>query len=317
MSPATRDALAERLADHQDWLRIERGLAANSVAAYRRDLAQYATFLRDRQITDPGAVDERAVNEYVGWLQAARTNDGLPRFKAASIARALAAVRSFHRFCVAESAAPDNPALDVGTPRVPQGLPKALTEDEVEALLGAVAGDTPTALRDRAILETLYATGLRISELVGLDLDDLDLERGFVRAFGKGGKERVVPVGRTARRAVTDYLERGRPELARPRRGDPAAVFLNARGGRMSRQWCWQILRRCGERVGLGERVHPHVLRHSIATHMLDRGADVRVVQELLGHATLSTTQVYTKVFPRRLRAVVDAAHPRSRRAPA
>jgi len=187
---------------------------------------------------------------------------------------------------------------------------------ELEALLAAVVGDTARALRDRAIVETLYATGVRISELVGLDRRDLDVDDGLVRVLGKGSKERIVPVGRSARDALTAYLADGRPQLARPDRSPPGggeAVILNVRGGRLSRQSCWKIVRTAGERAGVGGRLSPHVLRHSCATHMLERGADIRVVQELLGHASLSTTQVYTKVSPERLRAVYEAAHPRAR----
>jgi integrase/recombinase XerD len=202
---------------------------------------------------------------------------------------------------------------------VPQGIPKALTEEEVDALLGAVVGDDPRALRDRAILETLYATGVRISELAGLDRRDLDFEAALVRVVGKGDKERVVPIGRSAQSALEVYLARGRPHLERPNTrtrvaGDP--VLLNARGGRLTRQGCWKIVTAAGERVGLEGRLSPHVLRHSCATHMLDHGADIRVVQELLGHASLSTTQVYTRVSPERLRAVYELAHPRAVRRP-
>jgi integrase/recombinase XerD len=203
-----------------------------------------------------------------------------------------------------------DPSEEVGAPRVPQGIPKALTEAEVEALLDAVPGDGPRPRRDRAILELLYAGGLRISELVGLDLGDVDLYDGLVRVLGKGNKERVAPLGRTAREAVGDYLTTGRPELAG--RTSTPALFLNARGGRLTRQGAWLIVRAAGDRAGLRGRLFPHVLRHSCATHMLDRGADIRVVQELLGHASLSTTQVYTKVSPERLRAVYEAAHPRA-----
>jgi integrase/recombinase XerD len=221
-------------------------------------------------------------------------------------------VRSFHRFCVEEGLLDDDPSGDVGAPRVPQGIPKALTEAEVDALLGAVPGDGPRPQRDRAILELLYAGGLRISELVGLDLGDADLYDGLVRVMGKGSKERVVPLGRSAREAVGDYLTTGRPQLAGRQR--ETALFLNARGGRLTRQGAWLIVRAAGDRAGLQGRLFPHVLRHSCATHMLDRGADIRVVQELLGHASLSTTQVYTKVSPERLRAVYEAAHPRAQR---
>ena len=312
----TGDRLEVLLAEHDTWLTVERGLAANSLAAYRRDLRRYAEFLRRRGEDDPTTVRDATVLAYVEDLRSARDDDGRPRFAPSSIARALVAVRSFHRFCVEEGLVVADPSEEVGAPRVPQGIPKALTEPEVEALLDAVVGDTPRGLRDRAIVETLYATGVRISELVGLDRRDLDLDDGLLRVMGKGSKERVVPVGSSACDALGVYLTRGRPELAAHgrRTADCAhAVFLNARGGRLSRQSCWKIVRTTGERAGLRGRLSPHVLRHSCATHMLDHGADIRVVQELLGHASLSTTQVYTKVSPERLRAVYEAAHPRAR----
>jgi integrase/recombinase XerD len=307
------DALATALAEYETWLRVERGLAPNSLAAYRRDLRRYVEWLRGRGESDPASVTEADVTAYVESLRAARDDEGRPRFAASSVARAVAAVRSFHRFCVEEGLVASDPSEDVGGPRVPQGIPKALSEQEVEALLAAVPGDDPRARRDLAILETLYAGGLRISELVGLELGDLDLRDGMARVLGKGNKERVVPLGRSARAALGDYLTTGRPALLRGNsRTD--AVFLNARGGRLTRQGAWLIVRAAGDRAGLGDRLFPHVLRHSCATHMLDHGADIRVVQELLGHASLSTTQVYTRVSPERLRAVYDQAHPRARR---
>ncbi|MDQ1520345.1 MAG: integrase/recombinase XerD [Actinomycetota bacterium] len=316
---ATRTAHLDQLfAEHDVWLTDERGLALNSLAAYRRDLKRYREFLRVRGATDPAAIGEATVVAYVAHLQSLTDDDGEVLLAPSSIARALVAVRSFHRFCAAEGLLPADPSDNVGSPRVPQGLPKALDEDEVEALLGAVVGDTPAMLRDRAMLETLYATGIRISELVGLDLGDVMLDDAVLRVLGKGSKERIVPIGRTAQAALVAYLERGRPAL-RPtgarRTADAAAVFLNVRGGRISRQASWKIVRYAATRVGLAERISPHVLRHSCATHMLERGADIRVVQELLGHASISTTQVYTRVSPERLRAVYDAAHPRARRA--
>ena len=307
------DELDGLLAEYETWLRVERGLAPNSLAAYRRDLRRYAEYLRRRGVTgDVAHVDEAIVAGYVEELQQARTDEGLGRYKESSIARALAAVRSFHRFCVEEGLLGSDPSEEVGAPRVPQGIPKALTEAEVDSLLSAVPGNGPRPQRDRAILEMLYAGGLRISELVGLDLGDVDLYDGLVRVLGKGSKERVVPLGRTSREAVGDYLTTGRPELV-GRRGGTAALFLNARGGRLTRQGAWLIVRAAGDRAGLSGRLFPHVLRHSCATHMLDHGADIRVVQELLGHASLSTTQVYTKVSPERLRAVYEAAHPRAK----
>ncbi|HEX5095886.1 MAG TPA: site-specific tyrosine recombinase XerD [Acidimicrobiia bacterium] len=309
------DELDKLLAEHYEWLSVERGLAKNSLAAYRRDLNRYTEFLRARNITDPAEVGEHTVHEFVEYLQALTDDDGRPLLAPSSRARAIVSVRSFHRFCAVEGFLPSDPTEDVGAPRVPQGIPKALDEEEVTALLGAVTGDSALAQRDRALLETLYATGIRISEAVGLDQGDVDLEDGLLRVLGKGDKERIVPVGRSARRALTAYFGDGFLELRTNdrRRAGGDAVFLNSRGGRISRQACWTIVRRAGERVGLHDRLSPHVLRHSCATHMLDHGADLRVVQELLGHATISTTQVYTKVSPERLRAVYDRAHPRAR----
>lgn len=311
--------LERLLAEYATWLAVERGVAANTLVAYSRDLTTYAGFLRRRTggaAVDVGALSEGDVDAYVEHLKSARDEDGKPRWSAASIARAVVAVRSFHRFCLSEGHLALDPSEDVTAPRVPQGIPKALTEPEVEALLGAVTGDDATARRDRAILETLYGTGLRISELVGLDLGAIDLEEGFLRAFGKGAKERIVPVGHTAAAAIEAWLPARAAVLARARRdrSDPDALFINPRGGRLTRQGCWKIVAGYGLRAGLGGRLSPHILRHSCATHMVDRGADLRVVQELLGHASVSTTQIYTKVTQTRLRAVYEAAHPRAKR---
>jgi integrase/recombinase XerD len=309
------DQLDRLLAEHDDWLTVERGLAPNSLAAYRRDLRRYAAFLRARGDTDPARVGEDAVHAYVTHLESLVDEDGRRLLAPASVARGIVAVRSFHRFCAREGLLEHDPSEDVGAPRVPQGIPKALDEVDVEKLLTAVTGDDPLAQRDRALLELLYGTGIRISEAVGLDLSEVDLEDAMVRVLGKGNKERVVPLGREANRALVAYLGNGRLALRRSRASRPRdadAVILNARGGRISRQACWKIVRHAGERVALGERLSPHVLRHSCATHMLDHGADLRVVQELLGHASISTTQVYTKVTPTRLRAVYEAAHPRA-----
>jgi integrase/recombinase XerD len=310
------DELSRLLAEHDDWLTVERGLAVNSLAAYRRDLRRYAAFLRASGHTDPAGIGEDEVQRYVRYLEALVDDDRRRVLAPASVARAIVAVRSFHRFCAREGFVDTDPSEDVGAPRVPQGIPKALDEADVAQLLTAVTGNDPRAQRDRALLELLYGTGIRISEAVGLDLDDVDLADAMVRVMGKGAKERVVPLGGAAQRAVRTYLADGRLAFRRSRTRKPRdtdAVILNARGGRISRQACWQIVRRAGERVALAGRLSPHVLRHSCATHMLDHGADLRVVQELLGHASISTTQVYTKVSPGRLRAVYDAAHPRAR----
>jgi integrase/recombinase XerD len=310
-----RTSLGALFAEHEMWLTVERGLAPNSLAAYRRDLRRYEQFLRDRGIDDARAVGEETVAEYVDYLGTLTVGDDDAHLAPASIARGLVAVRSFHRFCAAEGLLERDPSEQVGAPRVPQGIPKALDEPEVEAILRTVVGNEPRAQRDRAILEVLYATGVRISELVGLDLSDIDFEDGLARVLGKGDKERVVPMGRVARSELRTYCGDGRLALrsSRVTRRDADAVFLNARGGRLTRQGCWQLVRRAGERAGLGDRLSPHVFRHSCATHMLDHGADIRVVQELLGHASVSTTQVYTKVSPERLRAVYEKAHPRAK----
>jgi integrase/recombinase XerD len=294
--------------EYLSWLAVERGRSSNTLVAYRRDLAAYAEFLAGRRLTI-AAVTEAVVEDYLAFLRAAGRAPS-------STARALVAVRSLHRFLADEGGA-DDPTGDVGGPRVPAGLPKALSEEEVGSLLDGVVGEDPVARRDRAILEVLYGTGLRISELVGLSLGDVALDDAMLRAFGKGAKERVVPVGRMARTALRDWLApSGRAALVPARwarRGDAEAVFLNTRGGRLSRQGAWGIVRRYGDKVGLGDRLTPHVLRHSCATHMLDHGADIRAVQELLGHASISTTQVYTKVSTDRLRSVYESAHPRAR----
>ncbi|MEA2973529.1 MAG: integrase/recombinase XerD [Actinomycetota bacterium] len=295
--------------EYLSWLAVERGRSLNTLAAYRRDLAAYVEFLTGRGLA-VADVTEPVVEDYVAFLRAAQRAPS-------SVARALVAVRSLHRFLEDEGDVEGNPAEEVGPPRVPAGLPKALSEAEVLSLLGAVAGDDAPARRDRAILEVLYACGLRVSELVGLSLSDLDLDAGMLRAFGKGSKERVVPVGRVAREALTAWLSpAGRGAMAPERwarRGDAEAVFLNMRGGRLSRQGAWGVVRKYGDKVGLDDKLTPHVLRHSCATHMLDHGADIRVVQELLGHASISTTQVYTKVSTERLRRIYDSAHPRAR----
>jgi integrase/recombinase XerD len=226
-------------------------------------------------------------------------------------------VRSLHRFLAEEGRTATDPGANVELPRVPRGLPKALSEEQVGRLLDAPVGDGPAILRDRAMLEVLYGTGVRVSELVGLSIGDVDLDAALLRAFGKGSKERIVPIGSPAVRALVAWFgPGGRPELAPAqwrRRGDAEAVFLNLRGGRLSRQGAWDVLRRYARQVGLEGKLSPHVLRHSCATHMLDHGADIRAVQELLGHASISTTQVYTLVSTERLWEVYRNAHPRAR----
>jgi integrase/recombinase XerD len=298
-----------------DHLAVERALSANTLASYRRDLDRYLDALERDGITELAAVDPNRIARYVAGL---RAGDGERRpLSAASAARAVSAVRGLHRFAVRDGLSDRDPTRDVRPPAPPRRLPKALDLDQVERLLAAVdQPETPLGLRDRALLEFLYGTGARISEAVGAAIDDLDLRDQSIRLHGKGGKSRLVPIGGYACAALEAYLVRSRPALAAAGRGVPS-VFLNARGGALSRQSAWAILRTAATRAGLdtgGPRgISPHTLRHSYATHLLDGGADVRVVQELLGHASVTTTQVYTLVTVERLRETYATSHPRAR----
>lgn len=303
------DDLPVEVEDLLTWLRVERGRAATTLHAYRSDLRAYVAWLDERGLA-LGDVAEADLHAYVAHLR----DEGRAT---TSIKRALVSVRGLHRFLAEEQEGRPDPGAELEVPKVPRGLPKALSEAEVGRILDSVVGDGPIERRDRAILETLYGTGLRIGELVGLSLADVDLDAGLLRAFGKGSKERIVPVGSYATRALVAWLAPGgRPDLEPERwarRGDQEALFLNTRGSRLSRQGAWLVVRRAGERTGLADRLSPHVLRHSCATHLLDHGADIRTVQELLGHASISTTQVYTLVSDERLEAAYRAAHPRAR----
>jgi integrase/recombinase XerD len=308
---SARGGLSRQLGGYLDHLAVERGLAANTLGSYRRDLRRYAAHLAARGVAALGEVTEADV---AAFLLALREGDGEhPPLASGSAARAVIAVRGLHRFAAREGLAMTDPARDIRPPALPRRLPKAIPVESVEALLEAAgAPGTPLATRDRALLELLYGSGARISEAVGLDLDDVDLTDGAVRLLGKGAKERMVPLGSFARAAVQAYLVRSRPALVAKGRGTPA-LFLNARGGRLSRQSAWTVLVGVADRAGLTTDVSPHTLRHCFATHLLDGGADVRVVQELLGHASVTTTQAYTLVTVDRLREVYAAAHPRAR----
>jgi integrase/recombinase XerD len=308
--------LDSQLQGYLDHLTIERGVAANTLSSYRRDLRRYSKHLSDRGISDLAKVGEDDVSEFLVALRRGDPESGAVALSAVSAARALIAVRGLHRFAAAEGLAELDVARAVRPPTPGRRLPKSLTIDEVLALLegagGESASDGPLTLRNRALLELLYSTGSRISEAVGLDVDDIDTHARSVLLRGKGGKQRLVPVGRPAVQALDAYLVRGRPDLARRGRGT-AAIFLNARGGRLSRQSAWQVLQDAAERAGITSGVSPHMLRHSFATHLLEGGADVRVVQELLGHASVTTTQIYTLVTVHALREVWAGAHPRAR----
>ncbi|QGN35508.1 tyrosine recombinase [Microlunatus sp. Gsoil 973] len=316
-----------------DHLTVERGLSPNTVGGYRRDLQRYADYLSAEHITEPAGITPAAITGYAvslaeGVPESGKSGGGPenaggrphwrhPPLAPSSAARALAAVRGLHRFAAEEGITADNPAARIKPPKPPRRLPKALPLDAVQALLAAPGTETPTALRDTALLELLYGTGGRISEIVGLDVDELSGlltepdEVGGLRVIGKGSKERFVPLGRYAKKAVTDYLVRGRPQLAARGRGNPA-LLLNARGGRLSRQGAWLILQQTADRAKINTEISPHTLRHSFATHLLDGGADVRVVQELLGHASVTTTQIYTLITVDHLREVYLTSHPRA-----
>ncbi len=288
-----------------DYVSVERALSPNTVGAYRRDLAMYAAHLASRSKEEPALICEEDVASFAETLAGKAPS---------SIARAITSVRSFHKFLYEEGATSTNPAAFVTPPKLPGRLPKALTVDETARLIEAAKlGEGVEALRDGALVEVLYGTGARISEAVGLAIDDIDLEARTIRLFGKGRKERVLPLGEYAARAVEAYLTRARPVLARKGKGT-ALLFLNSRGRPLSRQSAWHVLVRAAERAELSAHVSPHTLRHSFATHLLQGGADVRVVQELLGHSSVMTTQIYTHLTQESVREVYASAHPRALR---
>ncbi|SIS19571.1 site-specific tyrosine recombinase XerD [Williamsia sterculiae] len=297
-----------------DHLAVERGAAANTLSSYRRDLHRYQRYLAARGIDDLTVVTENDVREFLVDLRRGDPEAGQPALADSSVARTLVATRGFHKFAAAEGLTTTDVAHAVRPPRPAQRLPKSLPIDDVLAILEASGGSGPSetarTLRDRALMELLYSCGARISEAVALDVDDIDTDNRSVVLRGKGGKERLVPIGGPAIEAVDAYLVRGRPALVS--RFNPA-LFLNVRGGRLSRQSAWQVLADAARRAGVDAAVSPHTLRHSFATHLLDGGADVRVVQELLGHASVTTTQVYTLVTVGTLREVYATAHPRAR----
>jgi integrase/recombinase XerD len=293
-----------------DHLAVERGVAANTLTSYRRDLGRYSDYLARHAVESVVSVDAPMISRFLAELREGDAEH--PALSTASAARAVVAVRGLHRFALHEGLVAKDVAREVRPPPPQRRLPKAISVEEVERLLEASGFDqTPLAIRDRALLEMLYATGARISEAVGLAVDDLDLAQRTVLLSGKGGKQRRVPVGSFAAAAVDAYLVRVRPALAVNGRGT-SALFLNARGGPLSRQSAWTVLRAAAEKAGLASGISPHTLRHSFATHLMEGGADVRVVQELLGHASVTTTQIYTLVTVAQLREVYAAAHPRA-----
>ena len=307
--------LAQLVDDYLRHLSIERGLSKNTISAYRRDLSSYMNFLDKHSITTPSEITESTITSYVGSISESGA------LLANSVARMLAGVRGLHRFWLFESITAGDPSSMVKPPKLPKRLPKAISISEIEKLIESSGPDPLTLdvgepdfarVRDRAILELLYATGARISELTALNLDDL-VDPTMIRLFGKGSKERIVPVGSFAQRALEAYLVRARPVLIKKGKGTPA-LFLNQRGSRLSRQSAWQIISDAADAAKMQFEVSPHTLRHSFATHLLEGGADVRVVQELLGHSSVATTQIYTLVTVDALREVYATSHPRARK---
>ena len=306
--PSTPSVAHAHIESFLQWMTVERGRAINTVVSYRRDLVKYEEFLLSKKLTIL-TVEEQDIEKFVKVMQASGES-------VASTARRIAAVRMLHAYLSSEDLRKDNPTSRLEGVKVPSGVPKPLSLVEVESLLSATTGESSTEIRDRALLEFLYATGARISEACDLNLDDLDLSSRVVRLFGKGSKERVVPFGRTAEERLREYISNaGRAQLVPDvwsRGTDREAVFLTDRGKRLNRQKAWHVVRDAGVRAGITRDLSPHVLRHSCATHMLEHGADLRIVQEMLGHATISTTQIYTKVSNDRLWAVYRDAHPRA-----
>jgi integrase/recombinase XerD len=307
-------ALERQVHDYLRHLTIERGLSANTLAAYARDLSRYTDWLDVQGVTDARLITPAQIGLFAGSLRTVDTTGDAPSvpLAASSVARILSSVRGFHRHLADEGSVDSDAAREVKPPKLASRLPKAITIDQMATLLAAVTGDDVLALRDRALLEMLYATGARVSEAVGLNVDDVMDDSEIVRLVGKGSKQRVVPVGSYARQAVDAYLVRARPVLSARGRATPG-LFLGQRGQRLSRQGAWLVIQSVARRAGLESHVSPHTFRHSFATHLLQGGADVRVVQDLLGHSSVATTQLYTLVTADTLRDMYVTAHPRAR----
>ena len=309
-TPAVDARFEALLLDFLAYLEFERGLARNTLAAYRTDLLQYGTFLRAREL-DATRLEGADVSDFLAGLALGDPAENKPPASAATLNRKIACLRSFYRHLRRGELIDSDPTAALQPPRKVRTLPKVLAYGEVKRLLEGVSGSDPADLRDRAILEVMYGCGLRASETIGLELGSIDLDQGFLRAFGKGSKERVVPLGREASAAIRRYLRSGRPEIAAA--SDQRALFLNLRGGALSRQGLYKIIQGRARAVGLEEKMSPHTLRHSFATHLLNGGCDLRSVQEMLGHADVATTQIYTHLSADRVKEVYFEAHPRAR----
>jgi len=296
--------LGHEIEDYTHYLRIERGLSDNTIESYRRDLLQYHHFLKKSlHIKTWKQVTRKEIMKFLYFLK----DDGK---STATIARAISTIKSFHQFLVRDKVVSEDPSFHIEAPRKERRLPEILSSKEIEALIN-IEGEEPLALRNKAMLELLYATGLRVSELIQLQVSDLHLMMGFVRCLGKGDKERIVPLGDLATEALETYLSKGRPKLIK-NNSDSNILFLNHHGRPLTRQGCWKIIKTIAKRAHIDKRITPHMLRHSFATHLLENGADLRAVQEMLGHSDISTTQIYTHVTRTRLKDIYDSYHPRA-----
>lgn len=298
--------MEDQVKDFIHYLIVERNLAHNTIVSYERDLKKYVQYLQKvEQLCHWNDVTRFHIMQFLKFL---KEKGSSPK----TIARHLASVRSFHQFLLREKAVDQDPTVHIETPQLPRKLPNVLSMAEVEALLEAPKQNTPFSIRDKAMLELLYATGIRVSELIQLNTSDVHLTMGFIRCYGKGRKERIVPIGKMATEALKRYIEQGRPELLQRKKGTTDALFLNHHGERLTRQGCWKILKRLAQEANIQKQLTPHTLRHSFATHLLENGADLRAVQEMLGHADISTTQIYTHVTKTRLKDVYKQFHPRA-----
>lgn len=297
--------MEDYLKNFMDFMLVEKGLAKNTVLSYERDLKSYIHYLRNVEtINSFNAVQRFHIVQFLSFLKEQGKS-------VKTLARHVASVRAFHQFLLREKAAEQDPSVHIETPKSERAIPKVLSLQEVEKLLDAPNQEGHFGLRDRAMLELLYATGIRVSELINIDIDHVHLTMGFVRVIGNGNKERIIPVGRTASEAIKIYLDQGRPHfLAKKHKDD--ALFLNHQGKRLTRQGFWKILKKLTVTAGIDKELTPHTLRHSFATHLLENGADIKAVQEMLGHADLSTTQIYTQVTKTKLKDVYSKFHPRA-----
>ena len=293
------------LEDYIHFLKIERQLAANTITSYRRDLTDYMEFIDNSEVESIDAVTRQSIISYLQVMK----NEGK---SARTVSRHISSIRSFHQFLLREKVTTNDPTVHLELPKIEQKLPRVLSVDEVGKLIDAPDQSKPQGVRDVALLELLYGTGMRVSELISLDLDNIHLSMGFVRVFGKGGKERIIPLGNKAIEACTKYVNEVRPKFIAKQSEPQHALFVNMRGGRLTRQGCWKLLKAHALSVKIQKKMTPHILRHSFATHLIENGADLRAVQELLGHADISTTQIYTHVSRNRLKEVYVKFHPRA-----